>query len=440
MIISANMKTLIFWGAACLAFIVVSCQKTPEAPKGSNKIIIGTTNSDSITQHTVKLTTQITNLGGNSIQQHGFCWGTTSQPDISGSHSSLGTLMSAASFSGEASNLNPATLYYMRPYLSYAGGILYGQEIQVTTSQLSVPVVNTDSVYDVTASSVIVKVTISNDGGSNVSRRGVCWNLTGNPSLSNCLGSTENGSGTGTFTASVTTLSEKTTYFIAGYATTAIGTGYGSAMQFTTPKVFVCGDNVLYGGKNYPTVSIGSQCWFAQNLDIGTRIPGAVDQTNNGIIEKYCYEDKESNCSVYGGLYLWDEAMQFVGQQAARGICPVGWHIPRDDEWTVLTDFLGGDTIAGGKLKEADTLHWTPPNLGATNSSGFTALPGGYRYSNLTFGNMHNDGSFWSSTKSSSGYAYSRDMFFNGKDVYRNEDMDYKTRGVSLRCLRNDTK
>jgi len=83
-------------------------------------------------------------------------------------------------------------------------------------------------------------------------------------------------------------------------------------------------------GKTYNTVLIGTQCWMRENLNIGTRIDGSQNQTDNGTIEKYCYDDLESNCDIYGGLYQWDEAMQYVTTQGVQGICPAGWHLPTD--------------------------------------------------------------------------------------------------------------
>ena len=174
--------------------------------------------------------------------------------------------------------------------------------------------------------------------------------------------------------------------------------GLSACKKSDTP--FVCGNTVTYGGKNYKTVQIGTQCWFRENLNIGTRINRDSSQKNNGIIEKYCYDDNEDNCNTYGGLYYWDELMQYVKTEGAKGICPEGWHIPTDEEWTILVEFLGGDSLAGVKMKEAGTAHWYSPNTGATNSSGFTALPGGirawvsgYRYYNISFSTY-----FWSST------------------------------------------
>ena len=188
-------------------------------------------------------------------------------------------------------------------------------------------------------------------------------------------------------------------------------------------------------GKTYNTVLIGTQCWMAQNLNIGTKVLGSANQTNNGIIEKYCYNDDENNCAVYGGLYQWDEAMQYSTTEGVKGICPTGWHLPTDAEWTTLTTFLGGESIAGGKMKEAGLTHWASPNTGATNSSGFTALPGGDRDGNGGFYDLAYGAIFWSSSQYDPTIALFRALFFSVESVYRGGTN--KTTGRSSRCVQD---
>ena len=177
---------------------------------------------------------------------------------------------------------------------------------------------------------------------------------------------------------------------------------------------------------------------MAENLNVGTKILGSSDQTNNGIIEKYCYNDDVNNCTVYGGLYQWSEAMQYVTTEGTKGICPIGWHLPTDAEWTVLTTFLGGENGAGRNMKSIGTIQagtglWFEPN-GANNSSGFTGLPGGYRnhYGNFLF--LTGNAGFWSSSEN-----LSTDAWFRGLDS--SEDVSrmtfYITTGFSVRCLKN---
>ncbi len=118
-----------------------------------------------------------------------------------------------------------------------------------------------------------------------------------------------------------------------------------------------------------------------------------------------------------------------------QGVCPSGWHLPSDAEWTTLTSYLGGESVAGGKLKEAGTAHWTSPNTGATNESGFTALPGGYRYHNGTFILIGNYGYWSSSTEDNVDYAWPRNLRYSGGYVSRVANS--KGDGLSVRCVRN---
>jgi uncharacterized protein (TIGR02145 family) len=190
---------------------------------------------------------------------------------------------------------------------------------------------------------------------------------------------------------------------------------------------------VTYMGQTYNTVQIGSQCWFRENLNVGTRIDGIQEQTDNGIIEKYCYNDSTENCAIYGGLYQWNEMMQYSTTPGVQGICPTGWHLPTDAEWTTLTNYLGGESVAGGKMKETGTAHWLSPNTGATNSSGFTALPGGYRLYDGNFYGLTTGAYFWSSTEYSSTDAWDRNLYCNYENV--NRGSYGKTIGFSARCV-----
>ena len=188
----------------------------------------------------------------------------------------------------------------------------------------------------------------------------------------------------------------------------------------------------------YSTVKIGNQCWMAENLNIGTRIDGSPDQANNGVIEKYCYNNIESNCNLYGGLYLWNEMMQYTTIPGMQGICPPtgGWHLPTDLEWTALTTYLGGESVAGGKMKETGLNHWTSPNYGATNSSGFTTLPSGYRTNSGSFVVLGSYANFWSSSRTPSAH-WMRYLSFDQASVYRGVWSDET--GFAVRCLKDET-
>ena len=193
--------------------------------------------------------------------------------------------------------------------------------------------------------------------------------------------------------------------------------------------------SVTYEGQVYNTVLIGNQCWFRENLNVGTIIKGKDEMTDNGVIEKYCYDNNPANCDEYGGLYQWNEMMEYDTTAGVQGICPSGWHLPTDIEWISLVDFLGGKFIADLKMKEVGTTHWKLPNAGATNESGFTALPSGRRLPNCYFYYLGYYGIFWSSNKYNTDNAWSRSLHFDDDGVYRN--FNDKEHGFSVRCLQD---
>lgn len=200
---------------------------------------------------------------------------------------------------------------------------------------------------------------------------------------------------------------------------------------------FFCGeDQVDYEGQEYNTVIIGDQCWFAENLNIGTAIAGDTDQSNNSIVEKYCYDNNESNCTTYGGLYQWNEAMQYSTTNGAQGICPSGWHIPTDVEQNTLDQALNDTTCdayrmgghdcanAGTKLKTGGTSDFNGLMAGLRNIDGF----------NNFFMFIDTDAHFWSSTISDSS-AWFRYLFIDYATVGRT--YYHQNHGFSVRCLKN---
>lgn len=208
------------------------------------------------------------------------------------------------------------------------------------------------------------------------------------------------------------------------------------------PPLWVCGESFFDNrdGKSYNTVQIGSQCWFQENLNTGTMIDGGLNQTDNSIIEKYCNSDNEANCDIYGGLYQWNEMMQFVTTEGVQGICPTGWHIPSDNEVTTLTTFLGGVSVAGGKLKSTGTVSagtglWNDPNTDATNESGFTALPSGARDPGIYYYGFHYVASFWTSSQTDDTYAWFREISYSLQSV--NLGFPPKLYGFSVRCIKD---
>jgi len=193
-------------------------------------------------------------------------------------------------------------------------------------------------------------------------------------------------------------------------------------------------------GNLYNTVTIGTQVWLKENLIVthyntGDEIPNVSSNAtwlslSNGA---YCnYENNASLAPTYGRLYNW------FAVNDNRGICPTGWHVATDAEWTILTDLLGGEAVAGGKLKEAGTLHWPSPNTGATNEVGFTALGGGYRSNTADYIGFGGIGSWRCSTESSTTNAWARGIFNDAINVDRGGYYE-KFMGFSVRCIYDET-
>jgi uncharacterized protein (TIGR02145 family) len=193
-------------------------------------------------------------------------------------------------------------------------------------------------------------------------------------------------------------------------------------------------------GNTYKTVFIGTQQWMAENLKVsmfndGTEIPNVTDniwQTLNTGSWVYYNNDVEYNAK-YGKLFNWYTVSPTTNGN--KNICPTGWHVPSDEEWKILTDYLGGLNITGGKMKETGITSWNSPNTEATNTSLFSALPGGYRLSSGDYYGIGSFGGFWSSTAGSTYEAWSRNLYFNEGQAVRNATN--KKNGFSIRCLRD---
>jgi uncharacterized protein (TIGR02145 family) len=200
-----------------------------------------------------------------------------------------------------------------------------------------------------------------------------------------------------------------------------------------------CGDTGTYFGASYPTIRIGMQCWMAKNLNIGNMISSPINQTSNSVLEKYCYNNDPANCNTYGGLYQWDEAMQY-STSGIQGICPTGWHIPNDAEQNYLdqylTDFGATGTCNAGRIGGA-VLGCN--NAGTKLKIGGTANFGGLLAGNYYLGNFLNIGvsaNFWSSSVTSSDNVLMRRLTTTSADVERN--MFTKSNGYSVRCINDE--
>jgi uncharacterized protein (TIGR02145 family) len=313
-----------------------------------------------------------------------------------------------------------------------------------TEITIDTPKVTTADVSTITFTSAQCGGIVTSEGGASVTARGVCWSTNQTPSVSD--NKTTDSTGTGNFTSNITGLIPNSTYFIRAYATNSEGTGYGSIKSFTT----VATTMTDIEGNVYQVVIIGNQIWMAENLKVtryrnGDVIPNVTNNSEWGNLTTgaYCnYDNNTSHVATYGRLYNWYTV------DDSRNIAPEGWHIPSDEEWKDLEMYLGMSqseadtegargTDEGGKLKEAGTTHWVSPNTGATNESGFTALPHGHRTYHGEFFYMGLNATFWTSDESNSNHApWYRNLNNNFSGIYRGT-WGFKESGLSIRCLRD---
>ena len=299
-----------------------------------------------------------------------------------------------------------------------------GHNVRCIGPVIPIPEVSTANVTDITTTTCMCGGFIINDQDSVILSRGVCWSTRPEPDITDekTIDDLESDS----FVSNMTGLTANTVYYVRAYATNGSGTGYGKAISFKTKH-----DNEHFimdmDGNEYDTVVIGDQIWLKENLKTtryndGTNIPKTAD-AEAGIFPKtpsYAWHKNDSSFykETYGALYNW-----YVVE--SDKLCPAGWHVPSDIEWSMLENYLGGKEVAGGKMKEAGTAHWYDPNVGADNSSGFTALPGS------TIGIV---GCWWSASQIDGTSAWLRFLTNSSPVIIRG---DVSKGGLnSIRCLK----
>lgn len=268
---------------------------------------------------------------------------------------------------------------------------------------------------------------------------GVCWSIYDEPTIDDSI-TDEELTAQGTFISILENLSPNTHYYVRAYAKNSNGTGYGNTLSFVTLEDETtyadCGTVTDVDGNTYNTVQIGDQCWMKENLKVSTYRNGEAITTNlsnsqweNSTTGVYSiYNGLTQNDEIYGKLYNWSAVAD------SRGLCPTGWHVPTATEWNELIEYLGGQGIAGGKMKEKGTAHWAEPNTGATNQSGFTGLPGGLRGSSGEYFLLGERGGWWTSTEYDAYNAYIWDLSFDSAEIFRGLG---KRVGFSCRCLKD---
>lgn len=335
--------------------------------------------------------------------------------------------------------------------------------LQFAAVQHAIPTVTTNPATNISATSATVGGMVTSDGGENVFDRGICYSTTSMPTISdNCI---HLGQGTGSFSDTLNGLLQETTYYVRAFAINSIGVGYGSEVSFTTET-----DISQYGqpcpgvetltdidGNVYNTVLIGTQCWMKENLrttkyaDSTTIAQGSSTSTTMGY---WYYPDyNSSNMSTYGLLYNWKAVMRNSSSSSGnpsgvQGICPNGWHVPSDAEWTQLTNYVssqsayvcGNDNtyiasaLAGTVGWNSSTITCAVGNtLADNNATGFSALPAGFYIG--SYSNFGTNAYFWSATMSNSNYSFYRLLSYYDATVYRYSN--YKYYGFSVRCVRD---
>lgn len=329
----------------------------------------------------------------------------------------------------DSANFSTATTVYLDSLLLevapdgyYSNNSYYRQQIDGKLIDL-LPCVGIDtvSITAVGETTATFNGNLINNGGDVNAVRGFVYGTSTNPTIANSV-ITDTVIGQGTYSLNVTGLTTGVTYYVRAYTIVFGETIYGDELNF----INTC-----------PNVTIGTQIWTGCNLNVdtykdGTPIPEVTDPTAWAGLTTgaWCwYDNSYGNGPIYGKLYNW------YAVNDPRGLAPIGYHMPSDAEWTTLTTFLGGESVAGGKMKETGLTHWFTPNTGATNSSGFTALPGGDRSFDGSGSGLGYYGFWWSSTEFDTISAVDRSMSYNNDNVNRN--YVNKTKGASVRLIKD---
>jgi len=375
----------------------------------------------------------VTDDGGAVVTARGICWGTASSPTMDDNFKSSGT--GTGSFTCTIEGLNPNTPYYARAYAQNSVGIAYGNEIEFVTG-IGTPEVTTGQVSGVSATNAICGGEIISDGGDPITEKGICWSTATDPDINDPHAPASTGSET--FSCSMTGLSNGTKYYVRAYARNSAWTVYGEQVTFNTKVADI-------EGNLYSTVTIGSQVWMAENLKTtklndNTSIPNVTDDAEwiSTSTSAYCWARNEIQYKeTYGAIYNWYTAN--TGK-----LCPAGWHVPTDSEFKVLEQTLGmaanqldlsqewRGTDQGAQLKSA--TGWAEGENG-TNLSGFSALPGGYRFGQTGAFNGIGMLSYWWSSEYNTEYAWYRRLDGTESGVFRYATI--KEGGKYVRCLKN---
>ena len=301
------------------------------------------------------------------------------------------------------------------------------------TENAKIPELTTIAPTNILQTYAVSGGSIVSDGGSAITSMGVCWSTYPDPTLSNLYSVDDYGAGL-FFPSQIAPLKPNTKYYIRAYATNAKGTAYGNEVTFTTSS-YEYGSVSDAEGNSYKTIVIGSQTWMAENLKAirynNGDLINAMDTTSGPGVYKHqtAYSNDENNVPVYGRLYTWYAIAD------SRSVCPAGWHVPGDADWDTLSLYLGGPNAAGGKLKTTGVGRWVLKNVGATNESGFSGLPGGLYNEFGDFLFMGYSAYWWSATETDAQSGSLRSLY--NSDSNLGSYHETKRSALSIRCLKD---
>jgi len=423
-----KLKNFIYFVLATVAFIAIvsSCKKEDNEEAGPKLITLAASNITNISAYSGA---EIKDKGKYEIIRQGICWSTKPNPTIADFH--VKDESESDAFSMKITDLVPNTKYYLRAYATNYISTGYGNEIEFQTTGEK-PVLSTNQVTVKTYQSIECGGTIASDGGDVIVAKGVCWSENPEPSITD--NKTAVDQGTGLFTSNITNLKSNTKYYIRAYATNSVGTTYGDIKSFTLTLNVPDEPIKDIDGNTYRTIQIGNQVWMQDNLKV-TKFQNGVSLKQLSI--ESTWTDKSSpgyytnvNYASFGYIYNGYSIIE------SQNICPSGWHIPTASEWNTLINYLGGSSVAGGKMKESSEWYWAQPNAGADNTSGFTALPNGYVGADgATYDKLH-DACFMIATFDSSG----NPSFATIENTYAavfSVQTTAKISGASIRCVKN---
>lgn len=296
--------------------------------------------------------------------------------------------------------------------------------------------ITTTEISSITDSTALSGGIITADVGYEILSRGVCWNTETSPTID--YFSTTEVTGNNEFVCELSNLLYNTNYYVRAYITNSSGTYYGNEVDFKTTSIY-SGTVTDFDNNIYHYITIGNQQWLLENLKTthynNGDLIGTTDPINKDISQEvtpkyqWAYAGDEGNVAIYGRLYTFDVI------EDSRGIAPVGWRVASDEDWTYLASYLGGESVAGGKLKDVEFTHWLTPNTGASNVSGFTAIPGGARRLSGEFYGMGKYGYWWTSTRERSDYGWYTYLRYDTENIERG--YSGKIYGNSIRCVRD---